>query len=285
MNGKYFTKIRDYLKKFQINELINLKDIAFDVIVETVILNLTKQQPNIETELKICLGENNIQIVDKQLEIGINPFELQLPSFVNTIINSSKKIKDYCMVYRGVETKRNSEYISTTKFNDDWKEILLGKDIQRYNYHYSGSYVKFIPKELKSNANIEYYLKEKILMRRTGNSIIACADYDKFIALKNLYLIIPYQESYLPLILIQLNSKLFDFIHKSLTTGENKAFAQFPAHYIEELPCRIDEILICRAKQLFEERLTQNSVENKIDQLVYQLYNLTEEEIRIIENN
>src|SRR5690606_33393709 len=98
-----------------------------------------------------------------------------------------------------------------------------------------GTYVKFVPKELKSNANIDYYLKDKILMRRTGNSIIACADFKQFIALKNLYLIIPNDSKFLKLILLQLNSKLFGFIHKCQTSGENKAFAQFPGHYVEDL--------------------------------------------------
>jgi adenine-specific DNA-methyltransferase len=124
-----------------------------------------------------------------------------------------------------------------------------------------------------------------ILMRRTGNRIIACADFDKFIALKNLYLIIPNNVKLLPLILIQLNSKLFDFIHKSLTTGENKAFAQFPAHYVETLPCRVDNALTEISKTLFLQREKDESVEKQIDHLVYQLYDLTEEEIKMIEES
>jgi hypothetical protein len=121
-------------------------------------------------------------------------------------------------------------------------------------------------------------------MRRTGNTIIACADFNKYIALKNLYLIIPNDAKLLPLILLQLNSKLFDFIHKSLTTGENKAFAQFPAHYVETLPCRIDNALIEKSKTLLQQRESDEIVESQIDQLVYQLYELTEDEIKIIEN-
>jgi adenine-specific DNA-methyltransferase len=122
-------------------------------------------------------------------------------------------------------------------------------------------------------------------MRRTGNSIIACADFNKFIALKNLYLIIPNDAKLLPLILLQLNSKLFDFIHKSLTTGENKAFAQFPAHYVETLPCRIDNSFVEKSTKLFQQRENDPSVENQIDQLVYKLFDLTPEEITIVESS
>ncbi|MFP4288887.1 MAG: Eco57I restriction-modification methylase domain-containing protein [Bacteroidales bacterium] len=284
LNGKYFTKLRAFVQNLNNRELINLKDNAFEVIVETVILISENENTAQKPILKEFADGNKFVEVNSEFEFGVNPFfELQLPDFVSRIIKSSENIKNHCLVYRGVETRNNNNYISTTKHNDLWKEILLGKDVHRYSYKYSGSYVKFVPKELKSNANIDYYLRDKILMRRTGNSIIACADFNNFIALKNLYLIIPNDAKLLPLILLQLNSKLFDFIHKSLTTGENKAFAQFPAHYVETLPCRIDNTLIEKSKMLLEQRATNENTENQIDKLVYQLYDLTEEEIKIIE--
>ncbi|MFM2386690.1 MAG: hypothetical protein RL660_1447 [Bacteroidota bacterium] len=286
LNGKYFTKLRAFVQNLNNTELINLKDNAFEVIVETVILISENEKTAQKPILKEFADGNKFVEVNREFEFGVNPFfELQLPDFVSRIIKSSENIKKHCFVYRGVETRRNDDYISTTKHDDLWKEILLGKDIHRYSYKYSGSYVKFVPKELKSNANIDYYLRDKILMRRTGNSIIACADFNKFIALKNLYLIIPNDAKLLPLILLQLNSKLFDFIHKSLTTGENKAFAQFPAHYVETLPCRIENALIEKSKMLLQQRETNENAENQIDQLVYQLYELTEEEIEIVEGN
>ena len=278
--------MRALVQNYNNTELINLKDNAFEVIVETVILISENNKAVQKPILKEFADEYKFTEVNREFEFGVNPFyELMLPNFISRIINSSENIKDHCFVYRGVETRSNDDYISTIKHDDLWKEILLGKDVHRYSYSYSGSYVKFVPKELKSNANIEYYLCDKILMRRTGNSIIACADFNKFIALKNLYLIIPNNAKLLPLILLQLNSKLFDFIHKSLTTGENKAFAQFPAHYVETLPCRIDIALIEKSKTLLQQRETNENVENEIDQLVYQLYKLTDEEIETIEES
>lgn len=64
----------------------------------------------------------------------------------------SKKLNKYALVYRGVETRDNSKWLSETK-KDGWDEILLGRDIGRYSINYSGSYINFIPKEMKSNAN------------------------------------------------------------------------------------------------------------------------------------
>jgi tRNA1(Val) A37 N6-methylase TrmN6 len=285
LNGKYFTKLRSFVKNVCNHELINIKDNAFEVVVETVILISENNKTAKKPLLKEFAEGNQFIAVDREFEFGVNPFELQLPNFVSRIIKTSEKIKSHCIVYRGVETRSNNEYIAETKHNELWKEILLGKDVHRYSYNYSGSYVKFVPKELKSNANIDYYLRDKILMRRTGNTIIACADYNHFIALKNLYLIIPNDVKLLPLILLQLNSKLFDFIHKSLTTGANKAFAQFPGYYVEALPCKIDNDFIKKSETLLHSRELDENVENEINQLVYQLYDLTAEEIAIIENS
>ncbi len=287
LGGTYFNQLRSFISQNKNLELINLKDQAFDVIVETVILISQKGNfPYIPT-LKQYLGENIFHTIDNMFEFGINPFEKKLNSLIEKILEKEKSIKDYCFVYRGVETKNNSEWISESKKGPEWKEILLGKDVNKYSYKYSGSYIKFIPKELKSNANIDYYNKAKILMRRTGNFIIACADYSNNIALKNLYLIIPNQEDYIPLVLAQLNSKLFDFIHTTLTSGENKVFAQFPAHYVESLPCKINTDFIEQAKLLIDRRMNEKgnqiAIETQIDQLVYALYNLTAEEIAIVE--
>lgn len=72
-------------------------------------------------------------------------------------------------------------------------------------------------------------------------------------------------------------------IHKSLITGENKAFVQFPAHYIEDLPCKIEDALIDKSEKLLQLRTEDESIEKEIDNMVYDLYGLTEEEIKIVE--
>jgi hypothetical protein len=291
LNGAYFNNLRSFLAGTTNIQLINLKDKAFDVVVETVIIINQKIKEKVTIELKEYLGNNVFMPIKKEYIWGINPFDKGSNSFLDKLLMNEKCIGDICVVYRGIETKDNSKWISEYKKGDEWKEILLGRDINRYNYRYSGTYVRFIPKELKSNANIGYYNKDKILMRRTGNKIIACSDYHKQFALKNLYLIIPEKSEYLSLILLQLNSKLFDFIHSFLTSGENKPFAQFPAHYIKKLPCKIDNAILYKADILLKQienlsigETTNIEVENEIDFFVYKLYGLTEEEIQIVES-
>lgn len=292
LDGKYFTKMRDYLSATNIKQLINLKDAAFEEIVETIILigsnaPIKKKQSDL-----LYYEEGSFNYLDKQFEFGTNPFTRSAQNpIISKMQTGGKRIKDFALVYRGVETRDNSKWLSETE-QKGWQKILLGRDINRYKTKHSGTYINFIPKEMKSNANEALYRKPKVLMRRTGNSIIANADFENRLALKNLYLIIPEVTEDVYSILGQLNSRLFAYYHIIQSSGENKAFAQFPGHYVEDLPCKIDEELCKKIVGIVKMVLEKTSVdpdyspkieENQIDQLVYQLYNLTPEEIAIVE--
>lgn len=226
----------------QVNELVYLKNSAFQEIVETTILlleNGSRKTTDIKLTGKIIDEDYIIQKFDYQkYQSGYNPF-IQSTNSVIEKLDASDKIKSSAIVYRGLETRDNKKWISEVKIDETYKPILLGKDVNKYNTNYSGSYVRFIKREMKSNANEEYYNRNKILMRRTGSYIIADVDFTKKLALKNLYLIIPYDEKNIFCILTQLNSKLFDYYHKAKTSGENKAFAQFSGEYIDSFPCRL----------------------------------------------
>ncbi len=292
LDGKYFTKMRSLIDSLSVHHIVNLKNEAFEEIVETVIIIGSRTSKLNSPLLKRYFQEDFIDF-DASYQSGINPFNrITINPIIQKIESESKKIKDFALVYRGVETRNNSVWLSQEKKNG-WEEILLGKDVNRYTIQYSGSYINFIPKEMKSNANESLYRKPKILMRRTGNSIIASIDLKKRLALKNLYLIIPEDENNIYSILGQLNSSLFAYYHITKTTGENKAFAQFPGHYVEDLPCKFDKTISKRISDLVKKIIDgreQNSdfnsdnIETEINSLVFQLYEITTDERKLIED-
>lgn len=292
LDGKYFTKMRSLIDSLSVHHIVNLKNEAFEEIVETVIIIGSRTAKTNNPQLKRYFQEDFIDF-DAFYQSGINPFNnITLDPIIQKIESKSKKIKDFALVYRGVETRDNSVWLSQEKKNG-WDKILLGKDVNRYTIQYSGSHINFIPKEMKSNANESLYRKPKILMRRTGNSIIASIDFKKRLALKNLYLIIPEDENNIYSILGQLNSSLFAYYHITKTSGENKAFAQFPGHYVEDLPCKFDKSISKKISDLVEKLIllkesepdyNSKNIETEIDNLVYKLYDLTTGEIKIIED-
>jgi hypothetical protein len=229
IDNKYFSNMRTGLYSYHVRQIVNLKAAAFSEIVETVMLIATKiKDEKSNVTILPYFNENNFieELYGKDdLKNGVNPFTTNTNSIIEKL-ESNKQIRDYAIVYRGLETRGNSEWIATEKSLSTHQPILLGKDVNKYQTQYSGSYINFIRKEMKSNANEEYYKKDKILMRRTGSYIIADVDLTGSFALKNLYLILPKEEG-LYSILAQLNSTLFNYFHKMKTSGENKAFAQF----------------------------------------------------------
>lgn len=172
----------------------------------------------------------------EKLEKGHNPFISKENELTNRLEKDFKTLDDYAIVYRGLETRNNDKWLSEKKESNQYKPILLGRDVTRYNYKHSGTYVNFIKDEMKSNANLEMYEQPKILMRRTGSDIISVIDLENQLALKNLYLIVPNEGVNIYCLSAALNSSLMSYLHSARTSGENKAFAQFSGVYIKSFP-------------------------------------------------
>jgi type I restriction-modification system DNA methylase subunit len=240
LEGNYFSQMRNSLYSMNVDEIVYLKDTVFDEVVETLILLVE----NIEaTNKQIRISEDIIEgIYEKidfnreKLEKGYNPFISKENELTNRLEKDFKTLDDYAIVYRGLETRNNEKWLSDTKESDQYKPILLGRDVTRYSYKYSGTYVNFIKDEMKSNANLEMYEQPKILMRRTGSDIISAIDLENQLALKNLYLIIPNEGVNIYCLSAALNSNLLSYLHTARTSGENKAFAQFSGVYIKSFP-------------------------------------------------
>ncbi|ARN77464.1 restriction endonuclease subunit M [Nonlabens spongiae] len=245
MDGQYFSKMRKDVYNTLIQEIVYLKNTAFDEVVETVVIHI-RNSDTIPSTIKLTtdIKENvyGSAVFEKdRFTNGYNPFIYSSNPLLEKLDNDFEKLKDHAIVYRGLETRNNKLWLSEDKKDENHLPILLGRDVSRYDIEYTGTYVNFIQSEMKSNANLDMYLQPKILMRRTGSSIIATKDEDNMMVLKNSYLIIPDDINKLDQLLAQLNSSLFGFYHKSMTSAENKAFAQFKGTYILDFPIKFDK--------------------------------------------
>ncbi|OQX03493.1 MAG: hypothetical protein BWK80_55540 [Desulfobacteraceae bacterium IS3] len=148
-------------------------------------------------------------------------------------------------------------------------------------------------------------------MRQTGDSIIATSVEAGFVGRDNLHIILPYNKDYdLKYILGIMNSRLMDFVYTFMNPEKGEALAQVKKKHIEQLPiCCVnfddpaDKSLYDRMVSLVDQMLNLNrqfaeaalpsdrdmlhrqieATDRQIDQLVYKLYDLTEEEIKIVE--
>ena len=113
----------------------------------------------------------------------------------------------------------------------------------------------------------------------------------------------PEHENYnLKYILAVLNSKFGNYLYKLLISETGKVFAQVKLTFLRKIPIKkvsyveqksfielVNKILsLTQSESYLEDSKKQTKVkeyERQIDQLVYKLYDLTPEEIKIVENS
>lgn len=139
----------------------------------------------------------------------------------------------------------------------------------------------------------ELDIKEKILIQRTRNEalkqrIIATIDEEGVYGMEGIYFIITKDEGVsLYFLLGILNSKLMNYLFA--TKFLNLAIK---AEYLKQvmIPSASDKNIITLVKEIWQTKRMNSgtdtsSLEHEIDQLVYQLYGLTDEEIAIVEGS
>ena len=214
-------------------------------------------------------------------------------------INSQKiKLGEITVSVRGIlaDTK---DYHSK-KLNKSYQPVLIGK-IDRY--YYDDTAIEFVKygDNLKEKPNsLDCFEGERILVRRIISRkfrIMATIVEQKFVNKKDVYIFKPNQNNFsCKYLLALINSKLISYIKTSTSNSAKKDdFTQLtlndlrsigiPKHTTKinlHLESTVDKIL--SAKKINPNPDT-NALESEIDKIVYQLYGLTEEEIKIVEGN
>jgi hypothetical protein len=193
----------------------------------------------------------------------------------------------------------------------DWQPLLRGSLINRYKNLWSKDYWILYGEWLAAPRDSSIFSNSnKIFVRQTGDSIIATFEEKLFYARNNLHIIIPKIESYPFLTLLGImNSHLIDYWYSIMNPEKGEALAEVKKAHVESIPIPSLEAITKQpvlalnienyVKVLLELNsriyLTKTPTERtaierqiqttdiQIDQLVYQLYGLTEEEIKIVE--
>ena len=132
------------------------------------------------------------------------------------------------------------------------------------------------------------------LTRQTADEIIAAFDENNYYYANTLHGTAILDNDYNPYyVLGVLNSKVTTWFYRSNTDEEGKTFAQIKIELRRRLPIpkadtptqkpiikRVDRIL---AAKRANRQADTSALESEIDQLVYQLYDLTKEEIAIVD--
>jgi hypothetical protein len=137
--------------------------------------------------------------------------------------------------------------------------------------------------------------KEKIIGVITGDRIIVALDVNQIFPTDGLYVMASNGKCSNKLLVGVLNSKLLTYFYRLLSMEVKRTLAQIKPTILKDLPVKFDnEKILRQIESIVEEIITEKKsnpdgdttvLEKEIDQLVYQLYELTEEEIKIVEGD
>ena len=217
---------------------------------------------------------------------------------IEHINQNSTPLSHYASVSFGMQL-RNRKLYPLDVLKNPTKEQLsqyhrkcyTGKDIEEFTTKYNNLYCYF-NREAKCGGCWDESLhntKNKIIVRQVGSTPICGIDTKGYAVLNSAFMIVCNKID--PFILLGiLNSKLIKFYWGQKFEDKRKTFPKIKGGYLELIPICTSDNSLCNAlskevnKRIYND-VNSEEVLNKIDFLVYHLYGLTYDEVRIIDSN
>lgn len=306
-----FEKTREFLiNNSTIETIIPLGGNVFDeATVDSAIYTTKKSKEEVQT--KIIVPNQPIEINETEpyfisserfkaneflvFDYLLNNIEYET---VNRLITEFPKIESGFDFGVGINTGYiKAELTSNTRIDGRYHPMVPGTGVSKYGKVKTDGYIMYDKEFVKSKGKLgrtlpdeKFFTKPKILVVRTRNislkeRIIATIDYDKKYNLNRISNIVAHPESSLEGLLGILNSKLFNWLYsKRYFDYEIKPI------YLRNSPLADinNSELIIKVKELLSlkdesDKVAKTKLINDIDKIVFQLYGIREDEIKIIE--
>lgn len=274
-------------------EILNFTECnPFDAVTENEISILKKQRSS-ENSIKVYKHENNEIVffnkIDKK-NIKSNKYLEINPSLNNDVFKLLTKIESEKRQLSEIATSKRGAEIG----KKDLKEtktgapILLGYDVDKYYCEHTGAKIEINHKEY---IRLQKYFKTHnlLLLRRVSKNLMATVSPEKTAFSKNLYGFISSELSPFYLVAL-LNSKVLNFYYKKkFSTKKEDVFPEIQTYLYEQLPIatpteeNAKKIIDLVIKIISSSESKINHVlEEKINNLVYKVYELDAQDIKII---
>lgn len=244
------------------------------------------------------------------------------------ILQQSSHLDSFCDINVGIkpyqtgkgEPKQTKQTVLTRPFDSDKKitkrhrAYLRGSDIARYIVApLETRFIDYGPWLAEPRPAANFNAPEKIVMRQTGDSIVATIDNQQLLCLNNMHVIVP--RSALPslnFLLGIVNSRVMNWYYHTLNPEVGEALAEVKRTNVAQLPVRkidlskssdrtrhdklvslVDKMLalvpkLRGARSETDRSTLQNAIastDRQIDALVYDLYGLSPEEIELVQES
>jgi hypothetical protein len=288
----------------KIIEITDLNDNVFDSVVTHSMIFAFQRILQSEYQIKVVLDNQlfgSTTYIPKSFFLKQDKLLFSFRNFnhnelLSKLSYSSIPLEQVLDLRQTIKTGNDKKYIKAEKLKSNYKPILRGKDIFKWTIYNPNLFVGY-GKHLACPRDPRIFEQPKILIRETGNSIIATYDGDKFYIMSSLYNGILRDNRFcLKYLLALINSSIYQYQMNLLTFEKTKgAFTKARIFHYHKLPVKIldldnqklfvekvDEILKVKSKN---PQANTKQLEDQIDIMVYKLYNLTYEEVKIVDPN
>ena len=315
-----YKKIRKYLvENITITEIVDLQPGVFKgVTTSPIIFTLTNKESHLNNSviIKKDLTDKVFNQV-KQKDFAKHGYIYNIfckeseRIIINSLNEDSINLGELCKYLRfGVVISKNKdEIVADEKIDNNYKPYLEGKEIGKYSIDYKGQYLKYIPRLIHRPRTADLFESEKLMIQRiTGGDKPLSATYDNEYYYNKesiINLVLESSDFNIKYILALLNSNLMNWYYNKEFSNESKLTVNLSKEYLSEIPIKnisleeqqpfielADKMLelnrdlaackIPKDEKILKLQITKT--DEKINQLVYELYNLTADEIAIIEN-
>jgi tRNA1(Val) A37 N6-methylase TrmN6 len=322
LTTKYDKKLRRFLfEENQTRNIVNVYSIFESAVVETLLL-FSKKEPN-NDEIHICSIDRNISTINQRLEavmlsdwsydekITLSDLDEELTlSFDNKIKINAESLMGFLFdlkfgaklyeVGKGnpPQTKndgKNKIYEGESKIDDSYIKLLRARDVQRYSLKTDNYYVKY-GENLAAPRSISIFEGERILVQRIFSKERLDATYtdETIICNTDVITLKPKNSTvnvkfYLAIICSKLCASVLKSQNVNLDRNafpkiNTETLSTFPVpkykHEYINITLMVDEILTAKKGNRHADT---NELERAIDNLVYKLYQLTYDEVKIID--
>ena len=293
------------LEECMLLEINDLSDHVFEsAVVHSMIFGIRKVKCSNDYSVKINISD---KLFGENISIPASFFNAEpqhtfsIRSYSNNALyrklnENSLPLSDVLDIRQAIKSGNDKEYIVDYKVDGNYKPILRGKDVKRYVYTNPNLYLNY-GKHLACPRDYRIFEQPKILIREAGSTITATYDESGFYIMSSLYNAILIDKSFsLKYLLALLCSRLYQYLMNKLTFEKTKgAFTKAKIFHYYNLPVKnislemqdtfihlVDRILLFKQA---DKSCDTSALENKIDFLVYHLYDLTYDEVLVVDPN
>ena len=313
----YFEPLRALLlERAAITHILDTKRLFPKAFVENCILLLQRQtdaakrrEQMIECRFESpAAAETMIRIPQRRFEHA--PFHrfavsIDRPTFdlLEKIAADCPKLGDICECHDGVNPGNAKHKLLVADAVDErCKKVLNGKNIGRYRLNWGGLFVRY-DRALAAKGDVIRWghlpslASPKILTRQTADRIIAAFDDGRYYATNSLHTTVlraGVADFELKYLLGLLNSRLLSFYYRKLVFETGQVFSQVKLVNLRQLPIKpatpdqqreviafVDQLLEAHGDDAHLDR--PHPADAELDALIYALYRLSAEDVRMIE--